>query len=409
MALAVETTRLCIVSPTLRNSQWDTSLAKACRRSTGAVVGPAARQSHGDYRHPMPGHLAVGQTKQNMADRSIARSFHPICSESAVLSKRTTCGCRCVGQGHSARTASADSQNRCRLRRDLPSISGSQLFGGPSARSGSPSASVSHESERGEGCVEALSHDGAGDGTSGGNFTGHGGGKSGRGRSGGDEEGASGLPEGEGEGEGLGARYSMWAEKYPYVTKGVTAALLNAMADLICQLFVEKTGTIDVKRLLNFASMGLFIVGPSLHIWYGLLLPRMITLKGSQGTIGRLLLDQVLFAPGSIVVFLAIVMGLEGRPLTELQPKLEQVLLPTIFAQWKLWIPVQFVNFRFVPPHLQAATVSTVGLIWTVYMSLVSHQELTPSPPSLDSPMEMVAGESAASSPLPPAGVGAQP
>jgi len=36
------------------------------------------------------------------------------------------------------------------------------------------------------------------------------------------------------------------------------------------------------------------------------------------------------------------------------QAKLRQDLRPTLVANWKVWVPFQLVNFRFVPPSLQA-------------------------------------------------------
>lgn len=45
----------------------------------------------------------------------------------------------------------------------------------------------------------------------------------------------------------------------------------------------------------------------------------------------------------------------------EVKNKLRNDLKPTVIANWKLWVPAQFINFRMVPPHLQ---VNAVGLTW---------------------------------------------
>lgn len=39
----------------------------------------------------------------------------------------------------------------------------------------------------------------------------------------------------------------------------------------------------------------------------------------------------------------------------EVKSKLRNDLKPTVIANWKLWVPAQFVNFRLVPPHLQVS------------------------------------------------------
>ena len=48
--------------------------------------------------------------------------------------------------------------------------------------------------------------------------------------------------------------------------------------------------------------------------------------------------------------------------------------LPTIIrSNWVLWVPFQFINFRFVPVHLQVLASNVVALAWNVYMSWASH------------------------------------
>jgi hypothetical protein len=64
--------------------------------------------------------------------------------------------------------------------------------------------------------------------------------------------------------------------------KSVTAAILNALGDLISQLFVEKNARVDGTRTLKFAGLGLLLVGPVMHNWYGLL-SRIVTVGGSAG------------------------------------------------------------------------------------------------------------------------------
>ena len=49
----------------------------------------------------------------------------------------------------------------------------------------------------------------------------------------------------------------------------------------------------------------------------------------------------------------------------QVKSKLKNDLKPTVIANWKLWVPAQFVNFRLVPPHLQVCDV-TVTLCYGV-------------------------------------------
>ncbi len=53
-----------------------------------------------------------------------------------------------------------------------------------------------------------------------------------------------------------------------------------------------------------------------------------------------------------------------------------------VVANWKLWVPFQFLNFRFVPPALQVAAANGCAVVWNVILSLLSHAKVqAPAPP----------------------------
>ena len=125
----------------------------------------------------------------------------------------------------------------------------------------------------------------------------------------------------------------------------------------------------------------------------------------------RLALDQFLFAPLFVTTVLTTVTVMDGKP-KEVGSKLEQDLFPTIRANWALWIPAQFINFRLVPArkcprpvcaflivarHARPLTVvralcwetgyqvlwaNMVGFVWNIYLSFVSFKSIeAPSAP----------------------------
>eukprot|EP00850_Spirogloea_muscicola_P009491 SM000053S17448 [mRNA] locus=s53:433545:435446:+ [translate_table: standard] len=160
-------------------------------------------------------------------------------------------------------------------------------------------------------------------------------------------------------------------ERQPVPTKAVTACFLNGVADLFCQLAVEKQLVVDVRRLAGFCGIGLFLVGPALHYWYGTL-GRVINLPGTKGVVARLILDQVIFSPLSIGAFFAILLTLEGRT-DDILFKLKRDWLTAVLASWKLWVPFQTLNFALIPPQLQVAAANIIGLVWTIYISFAAH------------------------------------
>ena len=47
---------------------------------------------------------------------------------------------------------------------------------------------------------------------------------------------------------------------------------------------------------------------------------------------------------------------------SSIEAKLKQDWKSAVAANWKLWIPFQFINFRFVPQQLQVTTACPLGL-----------------------------------------------
>ncbi|GAV82175.1 Mpv17_PMP22 domain-containing protein [Cephalotus follicularis] len=165
-------------------------------------------------------------------------------------------------------------------------------------------------------------------------------------------------------------------EKYPVLTKAVTSALLTLIGDLICQLVIDQVPSLDLKRTFQFTLLGLVLVGPTLHFWY-LYLSKLVTMPGASGAFLRLILDQFLFSPMFIGIFLSTLMTLEGKP-SQVVPKLQQEWFSAVLANWQLWIPFQFLNFRFVPQQLQVLAANVVALVWNVILSFKAHKEILP-------------------------------
>ncbi|CAN4085389.1 unnamed protein product [Withania somnifera] len=210
--------------------------------------------------------------------------------------------------------------------------------------------------------MSAVSGDGGG-----------GSGGSGDGNSNGGDNGSN--SDGEGEtSRSLFSWYLSLLEKYPVWTKAVTSAFLTLFGDLICQLWIDQVESVDVKRTFLFTLLGMVLVGPTLHFWY-LYLSRLVTTPGIAGTLMRLVLDQFLFAPIFVGVFLSSLVALEGRS-SQVIPKLKQEWFSSVLANWQLWIPFQFFNFRFVPQQFQVLAANLIALVWNVILSYKAHKEV---------------------------------
>ena len=92
--------------------------------------------------------------------------------------------------------------------------------------------------------------------------------------------------------------------------------------------------------------------------WVGLPGPRrcpcqLCTGPALAGALLRLALDQLVFAPVFISAVVSSIMALEGAA-ADVPAKLRTDLGTMVRSNWALWVPFQFLNFRFVPPALQA-------------------------------------------------------
>ncbi|KAI5071020.1 hypothetical protein GOP47_0013271 [Adiantum capillus-veneris] len=168
--------------------------------------------------------------------------------------------------------------------------------------------------------------------------------------------------------------YLLLLNKHPVTTKGITSALLTLFGDLVCQLMIEKSETIDFTRLGIFTLLGLLLVGPTLHFWY-LILSKWLPGPGTLRAVARLILDQFLFSPIFIGVFISALMTLEGHS-HDIVPKLKQDWLNVVFANWKIWIPFQFFNFLLVPQQLQVLAANVIALAWNTYLSFAAHKDI---------------------------------
>ena len=83
----------------------------------------------------------------------------------------------------------------------------------------------------------------------------------------------------------------------------------------------------------------------------------------------RVALDQGIFAPLGLALFLAAMGTLEGMDWDQVQEKLAKLWWPLTLANWAIWPFVQLVNFRYMPLRYRVPFSSSLGILWTVFIS----------------------------------------
>ncbi len=61
--------------------------------------------------------------------------------------------------------------------------------------------------------------------------------------------------------------------------------------------------------------------------------------------------------------------AMQGKSFQQIYDRIEDVLMDTQYAQWKFWIPVQLLNFKFVPVRHQLNVVLVTSVVWTALLS----------------------------------------
>ena len=86
---------------------------------------------------------------------------------------------------------------------------------------------------------------------------------------------------------------------------------------------------------------------------------------------------QCIFLNTSSVLFKSSYQGLyhaamgymQGQNTTQVMDKINSVLWETQKAQWVFWIPIQLLNFQFVPVRHQLNVVLLTSVVWTALLS----------------------------------------
>mmetsp|Transcript_29130 Transcript_29130/g.40996 ORF Transcript_29130/g.40996 Transcript_29130/m.40996 type:complete len:182 (-) Transcript_29130:52-597(-) len=164
-------------------------------------------------------------------------------------------------------------------------------------------------------------------------------------------------------------------ENYPLITKAGTAGTLLAGGDIIAQTVISPSQpfSYDVARTARMASVGLFLTGPMMHFWYKIL-DKTVTAKGLPGVVGKIVLDQSIFAPCIVSVFFISNGFFQGRSANEITSQLKRDMWPTMKYNWTVWPAAMAINFAFVPQNLRVLYVSSVALVWNTYLSLVGNK-----------------------------------
>lgn len=127
----------------------------------------------------------------------------------------------------------------------------------------------------------------------------------------------------------------------------------------------------DKPTLARYAIMGTFIYSPILYGWYQWLDRRFVG-TAPKIIVRKLLLDQFLLTPPLLVVFFAGMALMEGAPLLK---ECQEKFGSTFSKSCLFWLPVQTVNFVFVPPKFRVTYMGACALAWVNILCWIKRQK----------------------------------
>jgi Mpv17-like protein len=167
--------------------------------------------------------------------------------------------------------------------------------------------------------------------------------------------------------------------QYPFISNALIYGGLYSLAEVSRQTIKNSKSVIvgecdpkqdnssnsayDVDSIKRYAIMGTAVYGPWLTKWY-IWLDGKFPCNTRKVVLKKLLLDQFFLTPFMVAVFYVGMSFLENVSNENLFNECNKKFLPTFTLDCCYWLPIQALNFFFVPSFLRVAYVGVTTFIW---------------------------------------------
>ena len=149
----------------------------------------------------------------------------------------------------------------------------------------------------------------------------------------------------------------------------------TSIADILVQTQYEGRETIDWRRNLVFSSFGLCYLGAFQYVQYTLWFPRLFPGSGTVAVAKRVAFDQLIntglwYYPLFYAVQSCVMNAqFDVANVSEGLERYKQNVAQDMVNCWKLWVPMQAINFSVVPVHLRVTYAAGVSFVWSCILS----------------------------------------
>lgn len=177
--------------------------------------------------------------------------------------------------------------------------------------------------------------------------------------------------------------YEGHLESRPVVTKMLTGSLLWGIGDAAAQLVPQFAAAKDEKqensdfeydfpRSGRAVLFGFAIHAPTSHVHFNFLewLTHRVGVTGMGIPVFKTVMEQFVYWGWiSNGMYLAAMGAMQGHSPEKIYNKIYDSMWGLMQAQWAFWIPVQLLNFQFVPVRHQLNVVLVTSIVWTALLS----------------------------------------
>jgi len=179
--------------------------------------------------------------------------------------------------------------------------------------------------------------------------------------------------------------YEGYLDRMPVLTKMVTGAFLWGLGDGVAQTIPKVTADssdanyrqvveaqYDWMRTARAVLFGFAIHAPTSHVHFNFLewMTVRANVTGLKIPVFKAFMEQFVYWSWiSNSMYHGAMGAMQGMGPADIQNRISDVLWETQKAQWAFWIPVQLLNFRFVPVRHQLNVVLVTSVAWTALLS----------------------------------------
>jgi protein Mpv17 len=153
--------------------------------------------------------------------------------------------------------------------------------------------------------------------------------------------------------------------KYPLVSGLLFTTLKTSAADLIVQKYIDQKKEIDLRRNTLFSFFGLTYLGGWQYYLYNHIFERRF-----KNPFTKVLVDQFIHHPfGYFPTFYILKSIVYEQSFTDALTTYKTNIISDLLACWSIWIPSQYINFKYVSIPYRIPFVCCISFGWTGFLS----------------------------------------